>query len=424
VWLITGMLINSLSYMIVPLTMVLMYRKRMYEELILGYLFILILSDSLTDSLFFAKNVKNIYISMLALFFILDPDSRTFLNRLYMIFLPFLIFSGITMAMSVNEPFFFTCLQKTVSYALTLIILPSIFTRLYLEHGALFFRRTIFFIITILLLGILLKFFLYSLTHLENGRYRGLFGSPNGLGTYSILAFIVFFIINDFFPELFIKRERLIIVTLILGSIILSGSRNAVISILIFYVFQRFFSSYPILGLLVFLSLLLLGEIINNNLVFILTALDLGQFFRVNTIEEGSGRLIAWEFAWRQIQHDFFIGKGFSYNEFYMRQHYGELSRLGHQGGIHNSFLTFWMDQGLVGLMIYLRSYILLFIKASKKTKYAYAILFAISFSAFFESWLVGSLSAFAFLGVFIFTIITTESITENDKVNLELATT
>ena len=103
-----------------------------------------------------------------------------------------------------------------------------------------------------------------------------------------------------------------------------------------------------------------------------------------------------------------------------MRQNYRLLSKLGHQGGIHNSFLTFWMDQGLIGLIIYLRSFILMFIKAAQKTRFAFPAMFAISFTAYFESWLVASLSAFAFLAMFLFTIITSEEIQEKRDETLE----
>ena len=50
-------------------------------------------------------------------------------------------------------------------------------------------------------------------------------------------------------------------------------------------------------------------------------------------------------------------------------------------------------------------------IKAAQKTKFAFPIMFAISFSAFFESWLVGSLSPFAFMGMFVFSILTDDDI-------------
>ena len=52
-----------------------------------------------------------------------------------------------------------------------------------------------------------------------------------------------------------------------------------------------------------------------------------------------------------------------------------------------------------------------MFIKAAKKTKYAFPVMFSITFTAMFESWLLASLSAFAFLGMFIYTIINSEEI-------------
>jgi O-antigen ligase len=178
----------------------------------------------------------------------------------------------------------------------------------------------------------------------------------------------------------------------------------------------------PFLGFIIFVFAIMLTEIINNNFTSIILSLGLGKFFRVNTLEEGSGRYIAWDFAWNHIQQNFFIGKGFAYNEYFMRQNYKYLSKLGHQGGIHNSFLTFWMDQGLVGLILYISSYLVVFIKAAKSTKFAFPIMFAVSFTAMFESWLVASLSVFAFLITFIFTVITTEEIANTSlKVNNQL---
>lgn len=411
IWLIAGAFAVPLSYGLIPVTMWLMYKKKMYEELIVGYLFILILSDSLEDSLLFAKSIKNIYISILAVFFFCDTNNFQPLNKLYKIFLPFFIFTFFTMFLSVNESFFSISLQKTISFVLSLIILPSFFTKLYREQGEQFFKRIVFFTTTALLLGFILKYIGHDFAYLENGRYRGALGSPNGLGIYSVLTFIVYFILNDFFPNLFTKIERIIILGAILLSIYLSGSRNSVIAVLIFYLFQRFYTLSPFLGFIIFLLALFVTEIITNNLTSIILSMGLGDFFRTNTLEEGSGRYIAWDFAWKQIQHNFFVGKGFAYNEYFMRQNYGQLSKLGHQGGIHNSFLTFWMDQGLIGLLIYLRSYILMFIKAAQKTKYAFPVMFTLSFTAMFESWLVASLSAFAFLALFIFTLITSEEI-------------
>jgi O-antigen ligase len=410
-WLIVGMYAGVFIYAVLPLSMYLMWKKGMYEELFIGYLFILIISDSLDDRLLFAKSVKNIYISLLALLFFLNMEIFPALNKLVKLFLPFFLFSVITLCCSISEPFFLTSLEKTISYFLTFLIVPSFFLKLFTDGGPPFLRRFLLFCATLFFAGFVLKYVAHGIVYIESGRYRGIMGNPNGLGIFALLAYIVFFLIDDFFPKLFEKKERILIYSVILLSIFMTSSRNAVFAVMIFYICQRFFSRSTFLGFILFLVMLLLAEVVSNNLTTIISSLGLGDYFRINTLQDGSGRYIAWAFAWKHIQENFFIGKGFSYNEYYMRQYYGLLNKLGHQGGIHNSFLTFWMDQGLIGLIIYVRSYILMFISAAKRSKYAFPIMFAISFTAIFESWLVGSLSAYAFLSLVIFSIITSDEI-------------
>ena len=416
-WLIIGMYGNVTIYVVMPLTMMLMRKKGLYEELLYGFFFILLLSDSLEERLFFAKNAKNIYITLLAFFVLTDLNSFRSLNKLYKIFLPFFLFSFMTTLTSVSENFFLTSVQKTASYFLVFFIVPNLVSRLYAEKGTIFLKNFILFAFTIILLGILFRYVSYDVTHIKGGRFRGLLGNPNGLGMYCVLLCIIFFIVNDFFPSLFLKWERILIYLVIFYSLFICGSRNAIFAIFMFLLYQRFFTLSPILGFTVFLLMIFVIEIINNNFDTIVLKLGLGDYFRLRTLEDGSGRYIAWRFAWKQIQENFFIGKGFGYNEYYMRQYYSILAKMGHQGGIHNSFLTFWMDQGLVGLLIYLRSYVLTFIQASKKTRFAFPIMFAISFTALFESWLVGSLSVFAFLGLMIFTIVTSDEITKGIEI-------
>ncbi len=416
-WMLVGMYGGPAIYVVLPLTLIIMKQKGLYEELFFGFLFILILSDSLESQLLFAKDIKNIYILALAVFLLFDSKDFQPLNQLYKIFIPFFIFSYCTIFFSVGDSFFFTSFQKTLSFTFVFLVIPNFVTKLYRENGKEFFKRVIFFCVTALFIGFVLKYIMPSVAFLDvSGRYRGVMGNPNGLGMYSFLLFVLFFIVNDFFPSLFKRGEVILIYFAILYSIILTDSRNAVLAILIFFLFQKFYSMSPFLGFVIFVAIVFAYETISNNLQLIILSTGLGDFFRVNTLEEGSGRYVAWEFAWQQIQHNFFIGKGFSYNEFYMRQHYHELGKLGHQGGIHNSFLTFWMDQGLIGLLIYLRSYILVFIKGAQRTKYAFPILFAFSFTAIFESWLVGSLSAFAFFALVIFTFITSPEIVSESE--------
>jgi len=419
-WVGIGAFGGPAIYVVMPLMLILMLQKGMFEELFIGYLFVLILSDSLEERLFFAKSVKNIYAALLAVHFFFRTGEFNPLNRLYWLFIPFFLFAVVTMMTSITDPFFLTSFQKTLSYFLSFLILPNYIEKLYREEGVAFFRRFIFFCLTTLLLGFALKYLAHGIAYLETGRYRGVMGNPNGLGIYTFMLFVIFFILDDVFPELFSKQERILMYGAIFLSIYMTNSRSAVIAVAIFYVFQRFYSTSPFLGFLLFGITLYVVEIISTHIGQIIIALGLGNFFRIKTLEDASGRYIAWNFAWQQIQKNFFVGKGFAYNEYYMRQHYRELSKMGHQGGIHNSFLTFWMDQGLVGLLLFLRSFILLFIKAAKKTKFSYPVMFAISFTAMFESWLVGSLSAYAFFAMFIFTMITSDLIISSGEPELK----
>ncbi|MBK6833912.1 MAG: hypothetical protein IPG89_06405 [Bacteroidetes bacterium] len=57
-------------------------------------------------------------------------------------------------------------------------------------------------------------------------------------------------------------------------------------------------------------------EIITSNFEGIVYSLGMDQYFRVETLKDGSGRLVAWNFAFEQIEKNFFLGRGFNYTEY------------------------------------------------------------------------------------------------------------
>jgi O-antigen ligase len=89
------------------------------------------------------------------------------------------------------------------------------------------------------------------------------------------------------------------------------------------------------------------------------------------------------------------LGKGFFYTEYLFKKYFEILSTQGHQGNAHNSYLTFWLDTGLIGLIMYVVAFFSSFISAARKSYYAIPLLYAIVFSANFESWLTSSLNPF-----------------------------
>lgn len=387
-------------YVVLPLTLLRLKQLEMYQEMFIGLLFILILSDSHEDRLSFAKNVKIIYVLILSIYLLFDRKSFSPYNTFYKIFAPFFFISFICIFFSETIA---VCLQKTVSYFFMFLIIPNYVTKLYNERGIVFFRDLIFFGALMLLIGFA---FLFVLDDENIGRFKGVFGNPNGLGLFCFLFFALHYTLNKTFENFCSTRENQIVYTLIILSIVMSSSRNSLLSVFILMLFPFFFRKSFFLGITSTIVFVFMGSILLAEIPFIINAMGLGSYFRLNTADELSGRTIAWTFAWKQIQYNFFIGKGFVYDEYIMAKNFRMLEALGHQGGVHNSFLSLWLDFGLVGVLLYCRSFFLTFIRASRINKLAFPVMYAVLFSATFEGLFIGSLNPQMIILLIIITIL------------------
>ena len=171
-----------------------------------------------------------------------------------------------------------------------------------------------------------------------------------------------------------------------------------------------------LLGFAMLIGVFGMMEVLLSNLEPIVMFLGIEDYVRLNTLESGSGRYFAWEFAWEHIQEYLVFGGGFANDERVMRKHRLYLERMGHQGGVHNSYLSFWFDVGAVGLALYLRSFILAFIKSSKMVPMSLGVMFAVLFSITYESWLVSSLNPYTIVLLIILTVVSEEEIVLWDK--------
>jgi O-antigen ligase len=237
------------------------------------------------------------------------------------------------------------------------------------------------------------------------GRFKGVLGNPNGLGVFLNLTFILWILIRRFNLATFTKKENIYIVFVILLSLIWTGSRNGMMSMFLFYVM------YKMIQVNWFLALVLLAAILTFNdqlfIVFVggVEFFGLQSFFRIDSIEEGSGRGIAWVFAWQEIQDYYFIGGGFGHDEHIMRPNYKWLSMQGHSGGVHNSYLSMWMDAGILGVVAYFTAIIAIIGKTMRDNYIIIAFVASIAFNIYFESWLVASLNPFTIIYLTILTI-------------------
>lgn len=403
IWLIAGIYTGVASYAVIGASILLLKYKNRYFDLFIGFFFILILSDSRQYSLQFAAQFKNLYIVLLALFLLLDTKSFSFKNVFLKLFIPFFIVAVICLGFSGAN--LATGAQKTLSYILLMLLVPVYFTRIYDQYGKEVLKDIIWFGTLLIIIGLVLKVVMPDVVHIE-GRFSGILGNPNGLGIFLLLFFILFSVLLHYYPELFTKTDKLLIYGVVFVSIILCQSRSALMAVLIFLAFKYFYRISPFLGFILFIVILFSYQVISSNIEIIIFTLGLQEYFRIDTFETGSGRLIAWKFAWDHIEKHFFLGKGFSYTDNLYRVNYDYLSRLGHQGNAHNSYLTFWLDTGLIGLLLYLRGLLLTFIKAARNTIVAIPVMYAILFSAFFESWLTASLNPFTIQLFMVLTII------------------
>ena len=237
-------------------------------------------------------------------------------------------------------------------------------------------------------------------------RFCGIFRNPNGLGVFVVLYFFLYSVVKDIFPQLFSKKDEYIIFGTCLLAIILCGSRGALFALGIFLIFRQFYKISPYVGFFIMVLSISLANYVLNQLPIIITNLGLEEFFRLETLEDGSGRLVAWEFALERIKESPFLGKGIGFTDYIFQQNRIELNLLGHQGNAHNSYLTYWLDTGLFGLVFLLLGLLIVFVKSSFHSRVALPICYAFLFMINVESWLIASLNPFTIILVMILTLL------------------
>lgn len=393
VWLLFGLIPGPIVYGVVFISLVLLKLRNAYQEILIGLLYCLILSDSREKILSNFIHLKILYILLMMVILFIDRKKFQPFQHYYAIFILFFIVAAGCILNAPPETRLGS-IMKTGSYFLLITLIPNYVLLCYKTDKVHFFKSLLYFCTAILLLGFLLTPVIPGVTMFQ-GRFRGLLGNPNGLGLFSLLFFLMYSTINYIFPEILSKREKVFFLVTIFISMYFSDSRNCILGVLIFFMFSSLYKISPVLGFIIFLSILVGYEYLEINVVNIIKAVGLQDFFRIQSISSAGGRFVAWGFAIVNIKLSFWFGKGFGYTDylFFTNQQY--LNALGHQGNAHNSFLTIWLDTGLVGLICYLGALITFIIKSARKYRLALPIFYSAIFTAIFESWLSSSLNPF-----------------------------
>ncbi|MBP8822537.1 MAG: O-antigen ligase family protein [Flavobacteriales bacterium] len=411
-WIVVAAMAPILLYAVLPIGVFLFRRAERWPDIFFGLVMSLVLSDMLhgLPGMDAMKTAKYTYILAMGLLLVTDRARLMPMARVFPIFLPFLVYAFLPILRSEVPMLAF---QKTVSYALLFLVVPNYVLYNFRLQGWDFFGNLVRFLVFLLLAQQLLPWVDGNGTYFLAGRFKGFFGNPNGMAIFVYLTLVLFVVVNHLRTDLF-RRAEVVFFSLVLAYYLITcGARTSLMSAVMFLLFIQVFRISVFLGIISFFAFVGIGELLIANLPAIINALGLHDYLRVDTISDGSGRYVAWQYAWQQINEQgvFLFGAGFEHENVVMQRAKMLLSSLGHQGGAHNSYLVFWLNTGIVGLLLFLRSLFLVFIKAGKNTPIALAVLFSVLFSILYESWLAGSLNPYTILLLVILTVMSEEEI-------------
>ncbi len=411
-WFVSGILFSPLLYVFVPLSLFYLSGKNKYLYIFLGFWIILIFSDA-RNGFESAKIIKIFYI--LLLLYIVTQNNRLIIynNFFYKAFIPFFLAASVSIAFS---PIIFVSVQKTLSYFLLLFIIPPFSSFLLKTNKTKFLLGLIYTGVFILFLGFIMDF-LDPEFAIYADRFSGVFGNPNGLGIFCILFTMLWLIIKFYYPQFFSGKDRIIINTLIFISVFAAASRGALLSVFMFYALDysvRKKNPLIVVGvIIIFVSFSFI-----DNITSWLYSIGLGKYLRAQTLENGSGRLVAFRYAWEQIKLSPFLGRGFGYSDwwFHLEDIEKILNALNHQGNTHNTYLTVLMDTGFVGLITFLFGWLSRFTDAVRRSAFGFPVLIIIIFSTNVETWLSASLNPFTIILIIILTLLTDKHFLNNKE--------
>ena len=412
-WVALGLFTGPLVYVVVPVHLLMLHKKGEWLVVLLGLWLMLILSDSRQGMFRFAQNVKPIVMALLGLLFFFDDPA----HRDWRFFKGFILFFLIAFYCWLESPVAFDSFQRTASYAVLLVVVPWLVNRLLLIDRDRFLYHLVMLGALVLMVGAALRFVSPGIVIFMGERYSGLLGNPNGLGIFSFMFFSLFTIIITHHPRLFSLAEIVVVYLFIALSLAWAGSRGGIFSSLLFLAGWYLFRKSTLMGFVVMTLVFVSYQVVMDNFVDIVNSLGLQSYFRLETLDSGSGRTVAREIAWKEIQNNYWLSKGFGYNVVAFSKYADYFMQHGHQGNVHNSWLTIWLDVGLLGLIAFCWGWLRAFMLAASYSPVVWAVLYGLLLSTTVESWLAASLNPFTIQLVMILSLLGNPGFYENDTV-------
>ncbi|MDT0647442.1 O-antigen ligase family protein [Zunongwangia sp. F260] len=386
-----GLVTNFLISGVVLIIFLLSFNAQLKTEYLLFTLLgTFILASNISPNFQFAQNLRFVGLaaSLVYLFY-----NRGIVRSPANNILPFAIYAFIITL--IYSPIGFEAVLRGVSYWLVALVIFTAYQRSYLKDAEQTSRLLLGFFILYFFLNALLIFYGSDLYLM--GRFRGIMGNPNELGLVCVFGFGIIDLLFKRQEISFNPKHYLILKCVIVGLIVLTGSRTSLFAIVIYFVTQRLFRNKLLLvfaliflGILYYLSLSVDPEAL-------VKSLGLSQELRVESLTTGSGRTEVWEVAWEEIKEKPWIGRGMQYDSYFINEYVennftGVVAR--HWAGIWNSYLSLLLDVGIIGLLAYFFFIIRMF-RISHFKNTAAAFLAMTLFAGITESWMAASMNAF-----------------------------
>lgn len=228
---------------------------------------------------------------------------------------------------------------------------------------------------------------LFQLPLLLNNRSQSLLDNPNALGEYAYLGCVFLFILAIISKRLSIKIITLALIPIMLGGLVLSGSRTALLMVISFYVLLLLYYPYynrQFKNLLIISFLLILGFVLVDytfHLNFIKEQLRLSDAL--------SGRDKIWKVMMTVINENWLYGVGYNNSTFVFNES-GEFSTL---TSPHNLYLAVLMEMGIIPFILMVTFFIGLILSNQKLiilNKGNHKTMYLIIFNIFYVSTLIG----------------------------------
>jgi len=382
-------------------------QKDRYELVIITFILVIALGDNLWPQFEYygiLRIIDLILISFFSLIIVFRYDKG--LDKRILIFLPFFLVS--LFSSYVFSPAFTSSVARSISYFLLVFSIFTYFRYVFDERGQILYENVVIIISLIFMISLLGIVSPYHDLFFLNNRLRGLLGNPNSMALFSIFSYPIidtFHYSNSEITEKQIGWIKIIIV----GSVILTGSRNGLVSIFIYYLLKNYYTR-GVTGKVYSLLAGVIIIIILFNLDVIMQYTPLREYFRAKSLDTASGRTIVWNVAIDQIKENPWLGRGDYFYQIFFQNFKSVHNLIGrYWNSVWNSYLAFLMDTGIIGLIAYF-FFLAGLTKITNNIRVVIPFLAVALFSAIFESWMVSSLNAFTSLFLFYFIIVYNEN--------------